>query len=98
MLDINTINKRYFNIKIGDLTLDVEPPKIKALKKITALSKANDESAMDELTEAVKLILSKNKKKCKVPEKVIDELDLDQIQQILIEFFKWLSESKNSPN
>lgn len=98
MFDINTVNKRYFNIKIGDLTLDIEPPKLKALKKITALSKANDESAIDELTEAVKLILNKNKKKCKVPEEVIDELDLDQIQEILTEFFKWLSENKNSPN
>ena len=98
MFDINTISKRYFGIKIGDLTLDVEPPKLKALKKITALSKSRDEDAMDDLSAAVGMILSKNKADHNVPTEVIDELDLDQMNMILTKYFEWLAGEKKSPN
>jgi len=98
MFDINTINKRYFTLKIGDLTLEVEPPKVKVLKKITALAKAKEEDQMEDLAEAIRIILSKNKGEYKVPEEVVDDLDFDQMNEILTEFFKWLAKSKNSPN
>lgn len=98
MFDISTVSKRYFEIKIDGLELKVEPPKLKALKKITALSKVKNEEAMDELAEAVHMILSKNKSEYKVPQELIDELDIDQMNEILTEFFKWLAKSKNDPN
>lgn len=95
MFDINLINKRYFNIKIGEITLDVAPPKIKTLKKIVSLSKERNEDA---LSEAIILILSKNKTGYIVPTDVIDELDMDQYNGILAEFFKWIGEVKSDPN
>ena len=98
MFDINTINKRYFTIKIADLTLEVEPPKVKVLKKITALAKEKEEDQMEDLAEAIRIILSKNKDGYKVSEEIIDELDFDQMNEILTEFFRWLANSKNSPN
>lgn len=98
MFDISTVNKRYFVIKINDITLEVEPPKIKMLKKITALSKSRNEDAMDDLAEAVRMILSKNKTGYKVPEEIIDELDFDQLNEILTAYFEWLSKEKNSKN
>lgn len=98
MFDINTVSKRYFNIKIGDLSLEVEPPKIKVLKKITALSKSRNENSMDDLAAAVEMILSKNKSGFKVSEEIIDELDLDQLNEILTAYFQWLSKEKNSKN
>lgn len=98
MFDISTINKRYFTIKIENLTLDVEPPKLKVLKKIISLSKSRDEDAIDDLSNAVGLILSKNKSGYKVPDEVVDELDLDQMNEILTAFFEWLSKEKNSKN
>ncbi|GCD13127.1 hypothetical protein [Clostridium tagluense] len=98
MFDLNIVSKRYFTIKIGELVLEVEPPKLKALKKITALSKAKNEDTMDELAEAVGMILSKNKSGHNVPDELIDELDLDQMSQILTAYFEWLSKAKNSPN
>lgn len=98
MFDIKTINIRYFNIKIDGLILDVEPPKIKVLKKITALSKGKKEDAIDDLAEAVAIILSKNKTGIKISDEIIDELDLDQLNEILTAYFEWLSKSKNSPN
>ena len=98
MLDINTISRRYFNIKINGMELEVEPPKIKVLRKIVDLSKNRGENAIDELSEAVKMILSKNKTGYKVPDDVIDDLDMDQYLTILTEYFKWLTEVRNSPN
>ncbi|KEI01565.1 hypothetical protein [Clostridium botulinum] len=98
MFDINTTNKRYFSIRINEVILEVEPPKIKALKKIINLSKAKNEEAIDDLAEAVKLILSKNKSKYDIKQELIEELDLDQLTQILTAYFEWLNGEKNSPN
>lgn len=98
MFDISTVSKRYFAIKLEEISLDVEPPKLKALKKITALAKSREEEAMDDLVEAVSMILNKNKTKYKVSEELIDELDFDQINEILTAFFEWLTKSKNTPN
>lgn len=97
MFDINSINKRYFNIKIGELVLDVEPPKIKTLKKIISLSKGKTDDVVS-ISEAIKLILSKNKSGYLVSDEIIDELDMDQYSIILTEYFKWISDVKNSPN
>jgi uncharacterized protein YrzB (UPF0473 family) len=105
MFDINTINKRYFDINISvrddegnehSIKLEVEPPKLKTLKKIVALSK--DKEDEDSLSQAISMILNKNKAGSKVPEEIIEELDLDQYNAILIEFFKWLGEVRNDPN
>lgn len=98
MFDISTVNKRYFNIKINDIVLDVEPPKLKALKKITALAKSKDEDAMEDLAEAVEMILNKNKSRYKVSEEIIDELDYDQMDEILTAYFDWLGKNKKAPN
>jgi len=96
MFDISTINKRYFDIKIGDLTLEVEPPKIKTLKKIINLSESRD--SMSDLVEAVKMVLNKNKSGYVVSDKVTDELDYDQLDAILTAFFEWLGREKSSKN
>lgn len=98
MFNINTVSKRYFHIKIDDLALEVEPPKLKVLKKITALSRSRNEDAIDDLSAAVGMILSKNKANYKVPDEVIDELDLDQMNEILTEYFEWLAKSRKDPN
>ena len=104
---MNTIGKRYFEVNISttndegkkfDVHLDVEPPKLKVLKKIAALSKTKNAAAMDDLTEAVRLILNKNKTGYIVSADVIDELDLDQMVELITEYFKWLGEARKSPN
>lgn len=99
MLDLNNVNKRYFEIKIGDLSLKVEPPKMKTLKKIIGLTKSKTEEAMDEFAEAIKLLLSKNSRGTEITTEMIDELDFDQMRLIVEEFFKWMNEArKNDPN
>jgi len=98
MFDLNIVNKRYFGIKLGELELEVEPPKLKALKKITSLSKAKNEDAITDLAEAVQMILSKNKGSKIVSDEMIEELDLDQLSEILNAYFEWLGKEKNSKN
>lgn len=108
MFDISTVNKRYFEVKlhetndngeiVSSITVEVEPPKLKALKKITSLSKSKEENAIEDLTESIKMILNKNKSKSIVSDKYIDELDSDQMNELLTEYFSWLNKNKNSPN
>lgn len=98
MFDINKINRRYFDIKMGDLKLQVEPPTKKMLNKITSLANVSGDEAIDGLYEAVSMMLSKNKAGTKVPDEVIEELDIDQLNELLTAYFGWLSNEKNSPN
>lgn len=99
MFDINTISKRYFEITINEkIRLEVEPPTIKTLKKIIALSKSLDEEVMDDLVNAVKLVLDKNRSGYVVATDIVEELNLDEISQILSKYFEWLEATKGSPN
>jgi len=107
MFDISTVSKRYFGIKLiatdeddkaHSIELEVEPPKIKALKSLMAVSKAANEDAMNELAESVRKMLSKNKSGYKVPIEYIDDLNYDQLQDIMTEYFGWMAKAKNDPN
>lgn len=53
---------------------------------------------MEDLAEAVVMILNKNKSGYKITSELVDELDLDQMNEILTAYFEWLSKEKNSPN
>lgn len=99
MLDLANINKRYFEIKLNELVLKVEPPKMKTLKKILSLTNVKSEEAIDELAEAIRLILSKNSRGHQISTELIDELDYDQMLLVIEEFFKWMQEArKTDPN
>lgn len=98
MFDMNEVSKRYFTAKINNIKIEIEPPKIKTLKKIMAAAKKANENAMDDLAEAIKMLLNKNKTGYKIPDKVIDEMDYDQITEILDAFFSWLNKNKKDPN
>lgn len=108
MFDIKTISQRYFEVKLSinddegneikSITVEVEPPKLKVLKKITAISKGTNEDAIENLTDSIRIMLNKNKAKTKVSEDYIEELDLDQMNNLLMEYFKWLGETKESKN
>lgn len=96
MLDLNKITRRYFTVKIGNLIIDIEPPKLKVLDKIMNLSK---NKAEDDLSSAIILVLNKNKSKRKIEANFIKEnLDYDQMEVLLTQYFNWLSKEKNSKN
>lgn len=99
MFDLSAVNKRYFDIKLNDLVLEVEAPKVKTLKKIVDLAtNSKREEGLDGMTDAVLTLLKKNKGNKKVPPGIIDELDFDQMNEIITAFFEWLTGEKNSKN
>lgn len=99
MFDLSAVNKRYFDIKLNDLVLEVEPPKVKTLKKIVNLAaNSKREEGLENMTDAVLTLLKKNKGDKKVPPSIIDELDYDQMNEIITAFFEWLTGEKNSKN
>lgn len=115
MFDMRNLTPRYFEVRLPNgLRLEVEPPKLKVLKHIMAVSKIDttgitadgeDEEqtvgadVFESLAEGVAMALSKNKQKKEITtEFVADVLNLDQIQGLLTEYFNWVAEIKNSKN
>ncbi len=107
MFDVATLSKRYFGLRLTvetddgkrDIDLEIEPPKLKTMKRLMALSKAGeDENQIDMLTDAMQKLLSKNKSGYKVPRELIEELNFDELQAILEEFLSWIAEVQNQKN
>lgn len=98
MFDIKDMKKRYFEVNINGQLFEVEPPKVKTLKKIVALQKRAEAEALDDLVEAVRTILAKNKDGKPVSSELIEELDLDQLNGILTQYFEWMAGVKKDPN
>jgi hypothetical protein len=102
MLDLTAVRRRYFLVKFDGRILEVEPPKLKTLNKLVAISKAagnGDPDAFSEMTPLIAKLLSKNKKNIKIAPAAIEEsLDRDQMSVLLTEFFSWLSQERNDPN
>ncbi len=104
MLDLTLIGSRYYPIKlqyitqeiVKDLILELEPCKLKTIRKFQNLAKNAGEA---DLSEIVLEILNKNKGNIKVTEEMIEELSIDQMQVLLIEYFNWIAKEKsNNPN
>jgi hypothetical protein len=98
MYDVNLVNKRYFSTKIGGKRIDIEPPKVKTLKRVIALTSADKETVLDELTIAIEMIVNKNKTNVKISKDVIDELTTEEQQSFLTNFFTWVNGTKKAKN
>ncbi len=97
MFDVNTVSKRYYQVEIGNINLEVEPPKLKVLKKITNVVKA--ENQIEELINAVVLALNKNKTNYKVDADFVEEnLNIDEMTLLLSDYFDWVAEANKNPN
>ena len=104
MFDVTTLSKRYFGLRLTveaddgkrDIDLEIEPPKLKTMKRLMALSKSGeDENQIDMLTDAMQKLLSKNKSGYKVPRELIEELNFDELQAILEAFLSWVADVQN---
>ncbi|AGK95409.1 hypothetical protein [Clostridium pasteurianum] len=99
MFDVSSVTKRYFDIKMKDLVLQLEAPSLSTMKKILYLTREINESAMEDLEEAVGIILNKNTAKYEISKEMInDELDFDQLKAIVLRFLQWVLTNKQSPN
>lgn len=108
MFDINTISRRYFTIHLAigsersenpfDITLNIEPPTVKTLKRLSSIIKVKDEDQINELIETLKMILDKNKEGTKVALSKLEDLNFDEVSEILKKFFIWVGDTKDTPN
>ena len=105
MYDMSTLVKRYFTITLDDgRTLELEPPKLKVLKKISQLSRLTNDGELtvediESLSSAIALSLSKNKSNVKITsDEVEDMFDIDGMYDFLTKYFGWVSEIQNSKN
>lgn len=105
MYDMTKFRTRYFNMKLKNgRVIDIEPPKMKVLKKISALSETKDSEDLSEndianLTEAVALALNKNKQGYKVTANNVEEdYDILEIVDFLTAYFNWVNSIQNSKN
>lgn len=105
MYDMTKLKTRYFDTKLRNgKILNIEPPKLKVLKKIAALSEVKDtenisEKDINNLVEAVSLAISKNKQNFKISAEYIeDNYDIDEIVDLLNNYFEWVNNIQNSKN
>jgi hypothetical protein len=95
MFDLNSVITRFFTLNLNNNQIEVEPPKVKTLKKLIAVQKNNDYGAFIEIMSEV---LSKNRQKKKITVEMLDGVDVDVLNEISVQYFTWLSEVKNNPN
>lgn len=105
MYDMTNLITRYFKIKLKDgKELELEPPKLKVLRKISKLSNSisNEELGEEDITnlaEAISLSLSKNKQGVNISSDYVeDNFDIDEMYDFLINFYNWVGEIQNSKN
>ncbi len=104
MYDMTKLKTRYFDIKLKNgRIINIEPPKMKVLKKISVLSEVKEEdlteSDIANLTEAVSLALSKNRQGLKITaEKVEEEYDIFELIDFLTAYFNWVNSIQESKN
>ena len=105
MYDMTKLGVRYFNMKLKNgKIIDIEPPKMKILKKIANLSEVKNNDELTEkdianLTEAVVLAFNKNKQNYKITvEKIEEEYDILEIMDFLNAYFDWVNSIQNSKN
>lgn len=107
MFDISQVSRRYFTVRLtieddsqetGQVTLDLEPPKVKILRKLEKIMK-DTETPVTELVECMYLVLGKNKTGYKLSREAIENsFNTDEMIQFLIGYFKWVGEAQNHPN
>lgn len=105
MYDMTKFKTRYFNMKLKNgKIIDIEPPKMKILKKIANLSEVKNNDELSEkdianLTEAVSLAFNKNRQNYKLSvEKIEEEYDIIEIVDFLNAYFDWVNSIQNSKN
>jgi len=98
LFNLSNISKRYFGVEIGDVKIEVEPPKLKTLRRLEKL-RTNSDSAIDEIVSVLSIILSKNKTGYKISEDFVEEtFNTDEMKAMLEVYFNWVSEIEKSPN
>ena len=104
MYDMTQLVPRYFKIKLkNNKIIEVEPPKIKILKKIMKLGSTTESNVSDEdfdnIVLATSMALSKNKQNYNVSVGWLTENhNIDELYDMLNHYFVWVNEINNAKN
>lgn len=105
MYDMTKLKTRYFNMRLKNgKIIDIEPPRLKILRKISALSNTKESEELSEidiknLIEATALALNKNRQGYKVTAEIIEEhYNIEDIMDFLNNYFDWINETQNLKN
>ena len=101
--DMTDVKKRYFPVKLKNgKKIDLNPPKLKVFRAITALTKTSDKynnEEIDNLVKAISLALSSNRQNYTVTTKQIEDwLDYDEIYDLLTKYFTWVQGTISQKN
>ena len=102
------VNKRYFDVTftieeddgtLKDYVYSVEAPRLRTLKKIQMLTRKDDsEDVIENLQEIITEVLSKNKGRRSVPEKIVEDMSIDETVALLTAFVAWLNGERARKN
>ena len=95
MFDLNNIITRYFEVKINGFELEIEPPTVKMLKRLTEVKKTEN---INDFVEVLAKILSKNKQRKEITVELVEQMTMDQMNELTEAYFMWLGRVKNHPN
>ena len=95
MFDLNNIITRYFEVKINGFELEIEPPTVKMLKRLTEVKKTEN---INDFVEILAKILSKNKQRKEITVELVEQMTMDQMNELTEAYFMWLGRVKNHPN
>lgn len=100
MFDLSINCSKSYELKLPDgKVIHVYSPKVKKLKKLLAISKRNNSpEQLDELVELLVDIFSNNKEKKKLSKSIFDDFDFIIVQNLMLDFFSWLSEERVEKN
>ncbi len=97
--------KRYYDYEMPNgVKLKLEPPKLKTLRKLTALIKGQDEGELteeqlDDLITILAMILSKNKSEKLITKEMVEDcFDIDDLYNFFNEYVVWVGEIQNEKN
>ena len=105
MLDLSAYKTRYYEVKVDDkLTVHLEMPKKKQLKKIMSLTKSLNgdvlsEEDIDSLYDATLIAFNKNKEGKQFSEDDIEEmLGFNSLYAFFDGYYSWVADNINQKN
>lgn len=100
MLDFSAYNIRKFEVKIGEKTLNILPPKLNQVNKINEFTGKlyTKGVSSEEMADAALLILNRNDNSEKFDKDFIMELEYDIIYSTVVGYIVWVKEIDKNPN
>lgn len=100
MFDLSRMNSSTYELKLRNgKVIHVYSPKLKKMKSIMSLAKDMDNPEnLELLTDNLVEMFSSNKEKIRLSKDTFDDFDYITIQELLVDFFGWISGERSQKN